>query len=842
MEDTSLLKTIKLLYVEDDDDIRESTLEILKLYFENIVVAKDGFEALGLYDSSIDLVISDIVMPNMNGVEMSKKIKIIKPNQPIILLAEHKTEDFLIEAIDAGVDKFIIKPILSINKFISSILELSKKIKSLQNYNEKVFFLKQKSKIIDENVFMTVTDLDGKILEISSAYLNFTGFLLDEVIGSTHKLFRRENADKELIKNLWETILENKKWTGQLKNNKYSGEEYWLKQIILPLFDMNNEKIGYTTISRNITNSTKLKELSITDALTNIHNRRYFDYSLKREFKSSSWRKENFALLIIDVDYFKDYNDSYGHPQGDKVLKRIASQMKNCINYSVNDVFRIGGEEFAIFVSDSNDEDVIKVSSEIVKNVESLKIKHEKSKVSDYVTISIGAVNVNGFNNTMSSDDIYNLADDNLYKAKKAGRNRVVFNENIENINLFKDLDIVTKLPNRQSLIQDLELLQEETMLILLHVNQINIIKDLYGIDIVSNMILKKAQQLNEIIIDDNVTLYSLNMYEFAILISSKKIFEKYLALLKYTILINHEENICLDSEQELVSDFTAGVAYGIIDLFNKADISLQDAVMNKKSLVIYNKNQTTIEFQKSTIDRMRAYKKALHSDNIIPYFQPIIDAKDNSVLKYEALARIVTESEEVILPCYFLDSAKQDNTFEFFTRQMMQKVFAIYANNKADLSINVTYENIISPTMIEYIKNRLDKYGGEGITFEIVESEDIEDYQLVEEFILMIKEYGCKVSLDDFGSGYSNFTHIVKLNIDYIKLDGSLIEKLLVDKTVEYMVNAVIVFAKNAKIKIIAEFVSTKELDAKVREMGVDYIQGYYYGEPKTPQSYSLI
>ncbi len=842
MKNISRLKTIKLLYVEDNDDVRESTLEILVFYFNDIIVAKDGLEALSLYDSSINLIISDISMPNMNGVEMSKKIKAINPNQSIILLTAHKTENYLIDAIDIGIDKFIIKPILSIDKFITPILELSKRIILEQEFNKKKFYLKQKNKIIDENIFITVTDLDGIILEISSAYLDFTGRKLGEVIGQTHRLFRNDSSDKELIRNLWETILLNKKWTGKLKNNKYSGEEYWLKQTISPLFDISNKKIGYTAVSRNITNSTKLQELSITDALTDIHNRRYFDYSIKREFKSSSWRKENFSLLIVDVDYFKDYNDFYGHAQGDKVLKAIASQMKNHVNRTINDVFRIGGEEFAIFILDSSDEEVKKISLEIVRNIELLKIEHEKSKVSDYVTISIGAVNLDGFTHSMSSDDIYNLADNNLYKAKQSGRNRVVFNENIDNTNLFKDLDVITKLPNRQSLIHDLELLQEETMLILLHVNQINTIKDLYGIEIVSNMIFKKAQHLSEVVTDDNVTLYSLNMQEFAILVSSKNMFEKYLALLKYTILINHEENISLDEQDDLVSDFTAGVAYGIADLFNQADVSLQDAIMSRKSLMIYNKNQTTVELQKSTIDRIRTYKKALHNGDIIPYFQPIIDVKDNTILKYEALARIITENGEVISPYYFLDSAKHDNTFEFFTRQMMQKVFAVYANNKADISINITYENIISPTMVEYIRNRLEKFGGEGITFEIVESEDIEDYKLIEEFIIMLKEYGCKVSIDDFGSGYSNFTHIIKLNIDYIKLDGTLIEKLLVDKTVEHMVKALLVFAKNANIKTIAEFVSTKELDTKVREMGVDYIQGYYYGEPKTPQSYSLI
>ena len=143
---------------------------------------------------------------------------------------------------------------------------------------------------------------------------------------------------------------------------------------------------------------------------------------------------------------------------------------------------------------------------------------------------------------------------------------------------------------------------------------------------------------------------------------------------------------------------------------------------------------------------------------------------------------------------------------------------------------------------MLNYIINRLDTYGGEGITFEIVESEDIKDYEVIEKFILMVKGYGCKVSIDDFGSGYSNFTNIIKLNIDYIKLDGSLVEKLNSDLNVRHMIEGLLIFSKNANIKTIAEFVSSKELADSVKELGIDYSQGYYYGEPGSAESYDLV
>jgi diguanylate cyclase (GGDEF)-like protein/PAS domain S-box-containing protein len=849
-KDIKFTKNIKLLYVEDDEDLREAVIEIMKYYFNNISVAKDGQEGFELYKKQYDLkkqqfdiVVSDIKMPNMNGVEMCKKIKEINENQIVVLLTAHDSNEHLKEAINVGVERFVVKPIVDANEFISLLIKLSKKVLYELEMKKKEFLLKQKSKIIDENVLMTVSDLSGKIVEISQAYLNFAGYTRDEVIGKNHSIFRNEDANPEIIKNLWETILADKEWVGELKNNKYSGEEYWISTRISPLYNIKHKKIGYTAIVEDITNTKRLEALSITDSLTNIHNRRYFDYSLKREFKSSTWRKEKFGLLIIDVDYFKEYNDFYGHVKGDKVLKTIASEIKKYVNNSIEDVFRIGGEEFAVFISNKSDKTVQRIAVDLLTNIELLEIPHEKSSVSDFITISIGAVNINGSRASISNEDLYNLADNNLYKAKQSGRNRVVFDINTSSIQTLKNLDVITKLPNRQSLIQDLSLLQEESMLILLHINQINSIKDLYGIEAVRDIVSQKAKQLNEIIIDDGVTLYSLNMQEFAILVSSRSLFEKYMALLKYSILINNDENVYYsDDDNYFISEFTAGVSYGILNIFNQADIVLQEAIVSKKNMLVYKNNQTTLELQKSTLNRLRVYKKALHSGNIVPYFQPIIDVRDNSVMKYEALARLMTDSGEIVTPYYFLDSAKQDNTFEFFTRQMMQKVFNIYAKRKSDISMNITYENINSPSMQEYIKNRLDKYGGDGITFEIVESEDIEDYKLIEDFILMLKKYNCKVSIDDFGSGYSNFTNIIKLNIDYIKLDGSLIEKLNIDKNVEHMIKALLDFAKNADIKTIAEFVSTKELDAKVRELGIDYIQGYLYGEPNTAECYGLV
>jgi len=404
-------------------------------------------------------------------------------------------------------------------------------------------------------------------------------------------------------------------------------------------------------------------------------------------------------------------------------------------------------------------------------------------------------------------------------------------------------MDVVTKLPNRASLMYDMSLLKEEAMLMFFHINQIGAIKELYGIELAKEIILDKAKKLEKIVFDSEVSVYNINLQKFAILIRKKALFDKYLSILEYSILNNMDNDIYKpDNSDTVISDFTVGIAYGEDHIFHHANVALQEAIISKQKYNIFKSDENSKAFNKTALQRLEVYKNALHNGNIIPYFQPIIDAKDSSIMKYEALARIKTEDGEIITPENFLNSAMEDKTFEFFTRQMTQKVFNVYAKTHVEMSINLTYENISSVSMVGYIKNRLDKYGGDRITFEIVETEEIKDYNILEEFIVMVKEYGAKISIDDFGSGYSNFTNIIRLNIDFIKIDGSLIRELLSDGKVHHMVEGLIHYSKNIDVKTIAEFVSSKELSDEVKRLGVDYVQGYYYGKPKSAEYYGLI
>lgn len=418
-----------------------------------------------------------------------------------------------------------------------------------------------------------------------------------------------------------------------------------------------------------------------------------------------------------------------------------------------------------------------------------------------------------------------------------------VFSGGIDEVDLcISKIDRITNLPNRESLMSDISSLKSEGMLIILHINQIGTVKQLYGFDLVKKIITDKANTLRHLVKPKEAALYNINLQKFAILVKEKSLFDKYLSILQFSIFNNIDSDTYkTDGGEKIISDFTAGVSYGTEHLHHTANVALQEAMVSKMNYKIDDRIPQCTELKKSSLDKFQVYKNALHEGYIIPYFQPITDAIDDSVLKYEALARLQLPDGTIVSPYDFLNVAIEDKTFEYFTRQMMQKVFNVYEKANVEISINLTYTNLKSQSTLEYIKNRLDKYGGDRITFEIVETEDIDNYTVIEDFILMAKGYGCKISIDDFGSGYSNFTNLIKLNIDFLKIDGSLIKRLLTDEKAKIMVQGLIKFAKNINIKTIAEFVSSEEISACTKKLGVDYLQGYHHGEPKSAESYGL-
>ncbi|MCT7517676.1 GGDEF domain-containing response regulator [Aliarcobacter cryaerophilus] len=165
-----------------------------------------------------------------------------------------------------------------------------------------------------------------------------------------------------------------------------------------------------------------LEKLSMYDGLTNIRNRRFFDETFEKTFNEIKRDKKSLAVLMIDIDFFKPYNDNYGHGQGDETLRKVAKALEKTIKRASDFVARYGGEEFVILLKDINKNGVEAVANNLLNAVRELKITHEFSKIENYVTISIGASFYNS-NSDVTKLELLLKADETLYSVKNSGRN-----------------------------------------------------------------------------------------------------------------------------------------------------------------------------------------------------------------------------------------------------------------------------------------------------------------------------------------------------------------------------------------------------------------------------------
>jgi EAL domain-containing protein (putative c-di-GMP-specific phosphodiesterase class I) len=209
------------------------------------------------------------------------------------------------------------------------------------------------------------------------------------------------------------------------------------------------------------------------------------------------------------------------------------------------------------------------------------------------------------------------------------------------------------------------------------------------------------------------------------------------------------------------------------------------------------------------------------------------MDNTSDKIVKYEALMRIFDKDGNMIMPNIFIYKSKKYRLYNKLMEILFNKIIVYILRYKIHVSINLDYIDILNPyikkTLISKIKNH---NIGSYLTLEILESEKVSNFNIVNDFIAEVKKYGVKIAIDDFGTGFSNYENILNLNIDYIKIDGSLIKRIDEDIYIN-LIKSIVLFSKQQKIKIVAEFVSDLRILRYVKNIGIDYSQGYHIGKP---------
>ncbi|MDF1877651.1 bifunctional diguanylate cyclase/phosphodiesterase [Sulfurimonas sp. SAG-AH-194-L11] len=392
--------------------------------------------------------------------------------------------------------------------------------------------------------------------------------------------------------------------------------------------------------------------------------------------------------------------------------------------------------------------------------------------------------------------------------------------------------DHLTNLPNVYQLRKDYQQ-NEEYGLVFIKIDNFLTINNFYGFVIGDFVIEEVARFLKETL--DVHKLYRLTGSEFAFTLKESMNFydlKIYLSELYEKI----KSHFVLYQKIKIYIDFTMAstASDNSENIFSKVSMALDYAKQIGASFWIYEDRMNFENNYERNFELSEVVREGVYNSRIIPYFQAIVDNKTGNIVKYECLARLIDAEGNILSPVLFIPIAKKIKIYNEITIQMIEKSFLAFKDSTFEFNINLSIEDIMNSKIFNFIIEKVkNSKASSRVTFELLESEAIEDFKKVEHFITEVKRYGAKIAIDDFGSGYSNFSYLIKIRADYIKIDGSLIKNIDVDKSALLVVETIVSFAKKLGMKTVAEFVHSSVVMDKVKELEIDYSQGFYIDEP---------
>jgi len=396
--------------------------------------------------------------------------------------------------------------------------------------------------------------------------------------------------------------------------------------------------------------------------------------------------------------------------------------------------------------------------------------------------------------------------------------------------------DELTGLPNRVKLLEDI---QKETPygLLLIDIKGFSTINDFYGMKI-GDKVLKAITNFLETLIEDEKRFYKIAADQFIYLEDDEDIENHHFSEEKVKKMMHTIENTPIKVEVSPTNTIDINIYVSVVlingiesdNLLELADMTLHYAKDTRQAFLQYSPELKLTEKFEKDLAGVKMVKSALEEDRLIAYYQPIIKAYGNS---YECLVRI-KDGDRVISPFFFLDAVAKTKYYSQLTQRMIEKSFQYFSDKKETFSINLSFDDIENDDMVEFISEKMFEYNvNERLILEILESENIIDFTRIRNFIHDMQSNGVQIAIDDFGSGYSNFTYLLELKPDYIKIDGSLIKDICKVEESYILVRTITNLAHELGIKVVAEYIENEEIYKKAKRLYIDGYQGYHLGAP---------
>jgi len=397
-----------------------------------------------------------------------------------------------------------------------------------------------------------------------------------------------------------------------------------------------------------------------------------------------------------------------------------------------------------------------------------------------------------------------------------------------------------TGLPNKQALFEELKKLTG-TRIFLIKINNFNDLKVFYGEEI--GKLLQKQFSLRIEHFSKNNLVPATKCFHveedvFAILVIDQEEFldvhksEQFCKGLRDDVAFLPVREICADLD--LIS--TMSFSFAAVNAFERAQLALNWAAkMNYHIIFADDVISDIYKESEKNVMCLQELKAMVEKDRVIPYFQGIYNNSTGKIEKYEALCRLINE-DDIAVPAYmFITVLKQSSFYFDVSKLMLEKTFNTFKNRTEDVSLNISSLDITDAEMYSYIIKSLKEYPSVAgrVIFEILESEEFDNYDILYDFIQEVKLLGARIAIDDFGSGYSNFSRILEMKPEILKIDGSFIQNLHNDTRSQNIVKSIKMFASKMGMELVAEFVSNEQIFSMVKKLGINYSQGFYLSKP---------
>ena len=389
--------------------------------------------------------------------------------------------------------------------------------------------------------------------------------------------------------------------------------------------------------------------------------------------------------------------------------------------------------------------------------------------------------------------------------------------------------DPLTGLYNINTFKKDLEGAPLSSIL-LINIDRFRELNDYYGFDIGDKVLVEMAGKLREIL-PEETKLYRLGGSEFCI-VGAGAFDPNEIVEIMAQLQASKFEDPDLEGLNVAV---TAGVVQHRRDrLIEKASIALSSAKQKNIPFEFYSNAQDVEKRYKHRIQWMNEVERAIDEGRVVVHYQPIAKISDPAMKKYEALVRLVGRDGRIHYPGEFLEVVQNSRLYARLTQVVMEKCFETFENNAYSFSLNLSINDIKDAMCRNSIFEALKSYPEPGrVTFEILESEEVSDFNVVNAFIEEVRRLGARVAIDDFGSGYSNFHYLLKMRVDYYKIDASLIRYVTEDPNSRMIVESIVHLAKRLGVQTVAEYVENESIAKVCEQIGIDYLQGYFIGKP---------